>query len=101
MKIIPSRFYNKWFDKLDNVVQIVILTHLNKLSKGALGNNKHLKGGVYELKIDFQKGYRIYNIKAGENIILLLCAGIKDEQTKDINRAIKIKEFYEKGGNIL
>lgn len=57
--------------------------------------------GIYELKIDFQKGYRIYHIKQGGNIILLICGGIKDSQARDIKRAKEIKEYYDKGGNLI
>jgi len=103
MKLIPSKLYNKWFSKLDKLIQIVILHNLAKLSKENFQSCKALKGtdSIFEIVINFQKGYRIYFIKEQNNIILLLCAGVKDDQARDIERAKGIQKRFNNGGNIL
>jgi putative addiction module killer protein len=70
------------------------------LEKGNTGALKSLGGGLWEIKIDFRQGYRIYCVREGNTVILLLSGGIKRQQQADIKRARKIKEFYETGGNI-
>ena len=100
IKIIASKFYNKWINSLDNVEAFVIITSLKKLSKGNTGALKSLGGGLWEIKIRFRQGFRIYCIHEENTVILLLSGGIKRQQQTDIKRARKIKEFYEQGGNI-
>ena len=54
---------------------------------GNFGQCKSLGEKVYELKIDFGPGYRLYFALIGNQIILLLCAGSKSSQQKDIVQA--------------
>lgn len=49
-------------------------------------------GGVGELQIDYGKGYRIYFVKRGNTIIVLLCGGDKSMQQRDISRAIEMAQ---------
>ena len=44
--------------------------------------------GVYELKIQFGPGYRVYYGLEGSKIVVLLCAGDKSSQKKDIKKAV-------------
>jgi len=54
---------------------------------GNLGDCKFVGGGVYELRVDFGAGYRIYFGQEGKEIILLLLGGLKQSQVKDIRQA--------------
>lgn len=60
---------------------------LNALSPGNLGNYRSVGGGVFELRLDFGPGYRIYFGQVGNTIVLLLCGGDKSSQTRDIESA--------------
>lgn len=51
--------------------------------------------GIHEIKIDYQKGYRIYFMNVDGNIVLLLCGGDKSSQQEDIKKAKQIKKLYE------
>jgi putative addiction module killer protein len=51
---------------------------------GNLGNNRSLGGGVFELKISYGPGYRVYFAREKDRIILLLLGGDKSSQDKDI-----------------
>jgi putative addiction module killer protein len=65
---------------------------------GNLGLSRSLGSMIYELKIDIGPGYRVYFAKVGRNIILLLCAGDKQSQQRDITRAKKyFQEFKDQG----
>jgi putative addiction module killer protein len=55
---------------------------------GSFSNAKGLSAGVYEYKLDFGPGYRIYFGKDGEVLVILLGGGTKKRQQKDIDNAI-------------
>ncbi len=54
---------------------------------GNYGNYKNLGDGIFELRLDFNSGYRVYFSEVGKEIILLLRGGGKSTQTKDIKLA--------------
>ncbi len=64
-----------------------ILSRLFRLVNGNLGQSRSVGGGVVELKIDSGPGYRVYFIRRGASLVLLLCGGDKSTQQKDIDRA--------------
>jgi putative addiction module killer protein len=80
----------------------VIITYVNRVKSGYFSNCKALG---YEIKINFQKGYRIYYTTTGNNmIIVLLSGGTKrgqgKEQNIDIMRAKRIREELKEKGKI-
>lgn len=63
---------------------------LRALTRLELGNTSNVKGvgrGVFELKVDFGPGYRIYFGKDGSEIVILLGGGTKKRQDRDIDTA--------------
>ncbi len=60
---------------------------LIRLRAGNPGDYKAVGVGVYELRLDFGPGYRVYFAFAGQQIILLLCGGNKSTQASDIEDA--------------
>ena len=62
-------------------------TALYRLGLGNFSNGKGVGGGVFECRIDFGPGYRIYFGKDGEEIVILLRGGTKKRQDEDIARA--------------
>jgi len=42
---------------------------------------------VSELRFTFGPGYRVYYTQRGDIVVILLCGGDKDSQTRDIERA--------------
>jgi putative addiction module killer protein len=58
-----------------------------RLAAGNHGDCKPLRDGVWEMRIDWGPGYRVYYAKVGEAVVLLLCGGDKRKQDADIERA--------------
>lgn len=86
----------EWLTNLrDKQARWTILRRLDRIKGDNLGQVRALRKGVWELKIDFGPGYRVYYAHAGQTIILLLCGGDKGSQDADINRAVGYWENYQ------
>ena len=91
--------FSEWLVSIqDRSAQDRILARLERVESGNLGDYRSVGGGVFELRFQFGSGYRIYFSEVGKRIILLLCAGDKSSQTRDIERAkaywLKYKEAH-------
>lgn len=64
-----------------------IAVRIDRLAVGNFGDCKPLGHGVYELRIDWGPGYRLYYAILGSTCVLLLCGGDKRKQSADIERA--------------
>ena len=88
--------FKKWFEKLSANVQDKIVAYIDRALLGNTTNCKSVARGVYEIKINYQKGYRVYfTFMQGRLIMLLLCGGDKKTQPYDIKQAIAIKKYLE------
>lgn len=87
-----------WLGSLRDIRgKTAVLRTIARISEGNFGNNHYCRDGVWELIIDTGPGYRVYYSMAGNVIVLLLCAGTKRTQDKDITRAVEyLKEFKER-----
>ncbi|GAB4191276.1 MAG: hypothetical protein Fur006_34200 [Coleofasciculaceae cyanobacterium] len=87
--------FSKWRDSLrDNRAKAKIKTRLDRVEVGNLGDYRSVGEGVFELRIDYGSGYRIYFGQIGTTIVLLLCGGDKSTQEQDIRKAIEYWEDY-------
>jgi len=84
--------YVKWRTKLrDQQAKARIAARVRRIrEKGDFGDHKFLRDGVWELKIDYGPGYRVYYTRVGGQIVLLLGGGDKSTQEHDIERAIML-----------
>ncbi len=90
--------FKEWVDGLDNVARAKIRIRLDRVRLGNLGKNRHVGEGVYELKIDYGPGYRVYYALNGKTVVLLLLGGDKSTQGKDILQAKTYwKDFKTRG----
>ena len=78
-----SRFA-EWFDALDSSAAAKTTIALVRIEHGNFSNIKSVGGGVYECRIDFGPGYRIYFGEDGPEIVVLLGGGTKKHQSEDI-----------------
>ncbi|QQV75757.1 hypothetical protein H6P87_01323 [Rickettsia tillamookensis] len=90
-------YIKDWLEKLETETHSRILNRLVRLEYGIYGDHKQIKRRLYELRFFFGKGYRIYFTEKDNKIILLLNAGNKDTQSKDIEKALEIiEEVYKR-----
>jgi len=88
--------YKVWFDRLNAQAAAKVATAVTRLALGNMSNVKGVGSGVFELRIDFGPGYRVYFGKDGEQLVILLGGGIKQRQRRDINAATTNWEDYKR-----
>ena len=71
-----------------------IVSRIDRLAVGNFGDCKSLGSGVFELRIDWGPGYRVYYAMIHRVCVLLLCGGDKSSQSSDIRRARQYLEDY-------
>jgi putative addiction module killer protein len=93
--------FSEWLDSLkDSRAIAIVRARLNRIRLGNFGDAKPVRGGVYELRIDFGPGLRIYFGREGSSIVVLLGGGAKQTQSTDILRArMHWKEYLDAKGN--
>ena len=80
--------FRKWRSKIrDSQLLGLLAARLDRLSFGHFGDVKSVGDQVFELRIHYGPGIRIYFTKQRDTLILLLCGGSKSSQQKDINTA--------------
>ena len=79
--------FRDWLRKLDVSVRARIQARIMRFETGNLGDHKLLGDGVWEARLQFGPGYRLYFGKSAQTLVLLLLGGDKGSQTKDIERA--------------
>ena len=87
--------FGAWLSGLrDTRTMAKIAARIDRLSAGNFGDCKALRGGLFELRIDWGPGYRVYYALAGRECVLLLCGGDKRKQSSDIKRALEYLKDY-------
>jgi putative addiction module killer protein len=79
--------FARWFEGLNAVAAARVTVALTRLSQGSFSNVEGVGAGVYEIKIDFGPGYRVYFGKEGERIVILLGGSVKKRQSAAIAAA--------------
>ena len=69
--------------------------YIRRLEAGNFGSVKPLREGVFELRLDFGPGYRVYYGRDGEKVIILLGGGSKRRQDADIAAAVERWKRYK------
>ena len=87
--------YAVWFDRLPAPAAAKVSTVLYRIELGNLSSVKNLGGGVFESRINFGPGYRVYLGKDGDALIILLCGGTKKRQQSDIETARSLWRDYK------
>ena len=88
IEIRETEEFRAWFAGLRDVrARARITVRVRRLSLGNPGDVQPVGEGVSELRIHYGPGYRVYYIKQGHVLIVLLCGGDKGTQTQDIARA--------------
>lgn len=82
--------FSDWYKALkDERARARIQIRIDRVELGLIGDAKFFDG-IGELRIDYGPGYRVYFVRHGNTVIILLCGGDKSTQSKDIRKAAKL-----------
>lgn len=96
IEIHQSNEFSTWMMRLKDLhAKSKILQRLDRIERGNFGDNKSVSGNIFELRIDAGPGYRVYFIRQGRFVVVLLAGGTKRTQDKDILRAISIAKTWD------
>lgn len=94
--VVRSGTFDKWLTKLRDVRgRATVLVRIERLAAGNPGDVKPAGDGVSEMRIAFGPGYRVYFMKPGETLIVLLAGGDKSTQAADITKAKAIAKEWK------
>jgi putative addiction module killer protein len=85
-----------WFDSLEARAAAKVTTAKTKVANGQTGNLEPVGAGVFEYKIDYGPGYRVYMAYDGSRLVILLGGGDKTTQSKDIATAKQLWIEYKR-----
>lgn len=89
-----KRPFTEWVESLDVSMQAIVAKRMERIRLGNFGDHKPIKGskGLKELIFDVGPGYRVYYGMHGKMVVILLAAGNKRTQTRDIDKA---KQYWD------
>ena len=89
--------FAKWLGaQRDRKAKTKIADRLKRASNGNFGDYRSVQSGVFELRVDYGPGYRVYFFQRGKELVILLCGGDKRTQDADIAFAKRLKAEIEK-----
>ena len=91
IEVRQTEIFAEWFAGLrDRAARARITVRIRRLSLGNPGDVKPVGGGVSEMRVDYGPGYRVYFVRRGDMVVILLCGGDKRHQDRDIARALEL-----------
>jgi putative addiction module killer protein len=102
VEVLTTQVFDRWLRKLkDRQARLRIVERIDRLTYGNPGDTKPVGQGVWELRLTYGPGYRVYYLQDGDNLVLLLCGGDKSTQQADIDRAHRLTDEWhlEEDGN--
>lgn len=86
----------EWYASLrDKVTKLRIRGRLDRLELGNFGDTQSVGDGVYELRLHFGSGYRVYFTRVEDYLVILIGGGGKNSQQRDITKAQEIWKRYK------
>jgi putative addiction module killer protein len=87
ISVRQTAVFRDWINNLsDQRATERIAKRIVRLQSGLLGDAKFFDG-IGELRIDYGPGYRLYFVRRGDELVILLCGGDKSSQRSDLKRA--------------
>ena len=91
-----STTFDQWLRGLqDRRAVAVVSQRLERVAQGKLGDVRSVGDGVSEMRIHYGPGYRLYLLRDGAAVVVLLCGGDKDSQRRDIANAKRLAKEWE------
>lgn len=102
VEVVTSATFDRWLQKLkDRRAAARVLIRIDRLANGNPGDVKPVGQGVSELRINYGPGYRVYFLREGDLLVLLLTGGDKSTQDADIRAAHTIADtWYRERGEV-
>jgi putative addiction module killer protein len=95
-KIQQTRVFHDWEQSLrDRHGKGLIASHIFRIANGLTGDVKYLGHKVFELRVHYGPGYRVYFMQQNAETIVLLNAGKKGSQRRDIAKAMRLAKTVE------
>ena len=93
-----STEFERWINRFrDRPTRIRLMRRLEKAQRGLLGDVSSVGEGVYEMREFFGPGWRMYFLKHGEQLIVMLGGGDKNSQSEDIKAAKRLAAKIKEG----
>lgn len=101
LTIVRSETFTRWLRRLRNIqARTRINARLRRVeTTGNLGDAHLVGNGISEMRFHFGPGYRVYFIREGAQVVVLLCGGDKDSQERDIRLAEQIATEWRRANN--
>lgn len=88
VEVRQTDLFKDWFAGLSDAgAKRRIAQRIVRMQSGLLGDVKPVGEGLSELRVDYGPGYRVYFVRRGAEVVILLCGGDKRTQERDISRA--------------
>jgi len=95
IELKQTETFRKWRLRLRDVrAKAAIAARLDRLAFGHAGDVEPVGDGISELRIHYGPGYRVYFLRRGDTIVILLCGGDKSTQARDIKAAKRIADEW-------
>jgi putative addiction module killer protein len=95
VEIRKTPAFDAWFSQLrDHEAVARIGARIDRLISGNPGDVRPVGSGVSEMRVNYGPGYRVYYIRRGNVVIVLLCGGNKSSQANDIQQARRLAERW-------
>ncbi len=80
-------YFDEWLQCQDAEIRARVQTRIDRIELGNFGDHKGVGDGVFELRIDFGPGYRVYYGLDSKTFVILLVGGTKKQQARDVKMA--------------
>jgi putative addiction module killer protein len=87
--------FARWFVDLETVARAKVTRAIVRLEQGNFSSVKSVGDGVFEYRINFGPGYRVYFGQDGPTLVILLTGGTKKRQQRDIDAAHAYWQDYK------
>ncbi len=90
-EVRKTAVFARWLDDLCDIrARARVQARIERLAEGNAGDVKLVGEGVCELRIDYGPGYRVYFVRQGRDVVILLAGGDKRTQDRDIKTALRL-----------
>ncbi|NET05362.1 MAG: type II toxin-antitoxin system RelE/ParE family toxin [Symploca sp. SIO2B6] len=96
IEVRQTKQFANWFKGLrDRRAKVRVQARIDRVELGNFGDTKSVGNSVYELPIPYGPGYRVYYVRQGTIVVVLLAGGDKSSQIADIKKAKQLAQQLE------